>query len=165
MLPGQRVMVLNKRSRTRGKLENKWERLIYVVVSQPNIDIPVCVVRLEGVNGQERVLHRNMLSPCKFNVVPTQQEEVGVACEETDVNKNSNSCMYPWVWGCPTGPVSPQPTEENVSDCHGSPPSAAQLPDATLASPMDLDPLPMATEGLRRSTRATKGRLPQRYQM
>ena len=36
MLPGQRVLVLNKSSRKRGKLENKSEQCPYVIVKQPN---------------------------------------------------------------------------------------------------------------------------------
>ncbi len=99
LLMGQRVMVLNKRARGQGKLDDKWERNVYVVMSQPNLDIPVYVVKKEGVDGEERVLHRNMLSPCKFDIaLPLEGKSVEVAPTDSNVNPvNSNCCMYPWV--------------------------------------------------------------------
>lgn len=161
LLPGQRVLVLNKRSRTRGKLDSKWERVPYVVVSQPNVDIPVYVVKSEGVNGQERVLHRNLLNPCKFDVNPMPQQE-GAVPDGVDVNKNGNVCMYPWVWGCYPGPATPQ---DDVPDGHGPSPDAAHLPGASRTVSRVQDPSPAVAEGVRRSARATKGQLPQRYQV
>lgn len=161
LLPGQRVMVLNKRSRARGKLDSKWERTPYVVVSQPNLDIPVYVVRSDGDGGQERVLHRNMLHPCKFDVNPTPQHGE-VVDEGADVNKNVNVCMYPWVWGCYPGP---SPQQENVSGVHRPTPDVTHLLGAGRTVLRDQSSGPVVEEGLRRSARSTKGQLPQRYQM
>lgn len=48
----------------RHKLKDKWENDPYVVINQPNDDIPVC--RVKKQNGEEkiRVLHiRNLLLP------------------------------------------------------------------------------------------------------
>lgn len=44
LLTGQRVMVLNKRTRGQGKLEDKWEQNTYTVSCQPNVDVTVYVV-------------------------------------------------------------------------------------------------------------------------
>lgn len=52
LLTGQRVIVQNKRARGRGKLDDKWVRNVYVVMSQPNLDIPGYVVKKEGVDGE-----------------------------------------------------------------------------------------------------------------
>lgn len=160
-------MVLNKRSRARGKLEDKWEHCTYVIVSQPNIDIPVYVVKSEGANGEERVLHRNMLSPCKFDVSPRQgPDDGGRAAAAPDTNKDRSRCMYPWVWGA-AGPAG-QPIRaemEPSQDSQGSTPNTASSVGVGLASPPALGPSLPDTEGPRRSTRNTKGQLPQRYQM
>ena len=43
---GDRVLVRNVRSRS--KLDDRWERDVYVVISIPNSDIP----RLHGQNGK-----------------------------------------------------------------------------------------------------------------
>ena len=47
----------------RHKIADKWEEDIYVIVSQPNSDIPVFKVRKENGTGRDRVLHRNLLLP------------------------------------------------------------------------------------------------------
>lgn len=160
LLIGQRVMVLNKRARGKGKLEDRWERNTYVVISQPNLDIPVYVVKKEGGNCDERVLHRNMLSPCKFEVTSHSENEVGAQAPALQVDPlNSNWCMYPWVGGCLTD--LPAPVRENERTVMDNAETTAQtIQREGLSSPPDV-----SVEGLRRSARATKGLLPQRYRI
>ena len=48
------------------KLADKWGKHPYIVVSQPNPDIPVFRVRPESGVGRVKTLHRNLLLPCNF---------------------------------------------------------------------------------------------------
>lgn len=49
----------------RHKIADKREQDIYNVISRPNPDIPVFVVRKEEGTGRTRTLHRNLLMPNK----------------------------------------------------------------------------------------------------
>ena len=49
----------------RHKIADRWEQDIYDVVSKPNPDIPVFVVKKEDGTGRKRTLHRNLLMPYK----------------------------------------------------------------------------------------------------
>ena len=61
--PYDRVLVKIVAFDGRHKIADKWEEDIYVIVSQPNSDIPVFKVRKENETGRDRVLHRNLLLP------------------------------------------------------------------------------------------------------
>ena len=61
--PYDRVLVKIVAFDGRHKIADKWEEDIYVIVSQPNPDIPVFKVRKENGTGRDRVLHRNLLLP------------------------------------------------------------------------------------------------------
>jgi transposase InsO family protein len=59
---GDRVLVRRTAFKGKHKLANKWETDPYIVITQPNKDVPVFVLRKE--NGKiERTLHRNLLLP------------------------------------------------------------------------------------------------------
>ena len=60
---GDRVLVKKLAFEGRHKLEDKWEDQPYVVMEQPNPDIPVYKVKREDDSGGERTLHRNHLLP------------------------------------------------------------------------------------------------------
>ncbi|KAK7933739.1 hypothetical protein WMY93_004635 [Mugilogobius chulae] len=63
---GDRVLVRNVRLRGKHKLEDKWEKDIYVVVKRAG-DLPVYTVRPEtDSSGRTRTLHRDLLLPCGF---------------------------------------------------------------------------------------------------
>ena len=61
LLVGDRVLVKVLAFDGKHKLADKWTADIYVVVSQPNVDIPVYRVKREDGQGQEKTLHRNNL--------------------------------------------------------------------------------------------------------
>ena len=61
LLVGDRVLVKVLAFEGKHKLADKWTADIYVVVSQPNVDIPVYRVKREDGQGQEKTLHRNNL--------------------------------------------------------------------------------------------------------
>ena len=62
--PGDRVLVNNVGLRGKQKLADRWERQPYIILSQPNPDIPVYTVKLENSRSKKiRTLHRNLLLP------------------------------------------------------------------------------------------------------
>lgn len=71
---GDRVLVRNVRIRGKHKLEDRWEKDIYVVTRRAG-DLPVYSVRPEtDPNGKVRTLHRDLLLPCGF--LPPSKEPV-----------------------------------------------------------------------------------------
>ena len=60
---GDRVLVKRLAFEGKSKLEDKWEEEVYVILDQPNPDIPVFLVQHEDGTGRKRSLHRNKLLP------------------------------------------------------------------------------------------------------
>jgi hypothetical protein len=60
---GDRILVRKVRFDGTHKLVDKWEKDIYVVLNQPDPEIPVFDVRPECGTGKTRRLHRNLLHP------------------------------------------------------------------------------------------------------
>jgi hypothetical protein len=60
---GDRVLVKVVALDGRHKLADKWEEDPYLVICQPNQDIPVYKVQREDGFGRMRILHRNVLLP------------------------------------------------------------------------------------------------------
>jgi hypothetical protein len=60
---GDRVLVRVVAYDGKHKIADKWEDHPYLVIKQPNEDIPVFKVRREDGEGRCRVLHRNLLLP------------------------------------------------------------------------------------------------------
>ena len=63
---GDRVLVKIVAHDGKHKLADKWEDVPYVVMDQPNPDIPVFNVMREDGAGKMRTLHRNLLLPVGF---------------------------------------------------------------------------------------------------
>jgi hypothetical protein len=64
IVPGDLVLVRNVTVRGKHKICDKWENEPYLVVDQPNPDIPVYDVRRNGPRARRvRRLHRNLLLP------------------------------------------------------------------------------------------------------
>ena len=61
--PGDRVLVRILAYEGKHKIADRWENEVYVVLEQPNMDIPVYVVRKECGSGGTKQLHRNHLLP------------------------------------------------------------------------------------------------------
>lgn len=60
---GDRVLVKIVSYDGKHKIADKWEDNPYIIISQPNEDIPVFKVRREDGEGRCKVLHRNLLLP------------------------------------------------------------------------------------------------------
>lgn len=64
LVPGERVLILDSRRRSKGKLADRWEKQPYIIIGSIRPNQPVYRLRPEGKEGPERVLHRNRLRPC-----------------------------------------------------------------------------------------------------
>ncbi|KAL6461075.1 hypothetical protein MHYP_G00310410 [Metynnis hypsauchen] len=73
---GDRVLVRNVGLRRKHKIADRWEPNVYVVVKQPDENIPVYVVREENGDGKERILHRDLLLPCGFLPAKLSDDEL-----------------------------------------------------------------------------------------
>lgn len=71
--PGDRVLVQKVGFKGRHKLANFWESSPYVIIDQPNVDIPVFTVQREDKVGRLRTLHRNLLLP--IGNIPIQNQD------------------------------------------------------------------------------------------
>jgi transposase InsO family protein len=60
---GDRVLVRTLAFDGKHKIADRWEEEAYIVLAQPNSDIPVFVVQKENGHGRKRTLHRNLLLP------------------------------------------------------------------------------------------------------
>ena len=69
---GDRVLIRNVGLKGKNKLADKWAKDPFIVVDQPDRNIPVFKVRKESGNSQEKTLHRNMLLP--FSSIPSSSE-------------------------------------------------------------------------------------------
>ena len=68
------VLVTRVAWKGRHKIQNKWEPSEYVVVNQPNLNVPVYKVRsLEDC--KERILHRNTLLPLGIKFIPEEESD------------------------------------------------------------------------------------------
>lgn len=71
IVPGDRVLVRNVGLKGKCKLADRWSKDIYIVVAQPNSDLPIFQVKPEGSDDIPKLLHRNMLLP--FMGLPLQE--------------------------------------------------------------------------------------------
>jgi len=73
---GDRVLVKIVSFDGKHKIADKWEEDVYVVLKQPNPEIPVFVVGRENGEGKKRTLHRNLLLPIGSLPLPEEPEPV-----------------------------------------------------------------------------------------
>ncbi|MCG8046231.1 MAG: RNase H-like domain-containing protein [Candidatus Thiodiazotropha endolucinida] len=76
--PGDSVLVRNAGVRGKCKLADRWEKDPYVVIDQPNADIPVYRVQRQNPRSRKtRLLHRNFLLP--FMGLPCLDNDEAIA--------------------------------------------------------------------------------------
>ena len=63
---GDKVLVRTVHFEGKHKLANNWEDTPYIILSQPNLEVPVYVVQKQNGEGKKRTLHRNLLYPIGF---------------------------------------------------------------------------------------------------
>lgn len=88
LVPGDRVLVRNLGVRGKQKLADQWEKDVYIVVDQPNTDVPVYHVKREHGRGVPRLLHRNLLLP--FMGIPIQRPRSIPVAQNTPVSVPSS---------------------------------------------------------------------------
>lgn len=71
---GDRILVKIVSFTGKHKIADKWESEPYLVLSQPNPDIPVYRVQREDKSGKVRTLHRNLLLPLNF--IPPERIDI-----------------------------------------------------------------------------------------
>ena len=71
LLRGDCVLVCNVGLKRTNKLADKWEKEVYLVVDQPNKDVPVFVVKREHGRSTHKLLYRNLLLP--FMTLPASK--------------------------------------------------------------------------------------------
>ena len=96
LLPGDRVLLRNVRPS--GKLDNKWEKEIFVVDRKPSQDIPVYIVRKEDGTGRKRTVHRNLLLPCPLVNVEQEPAKQCPRKESLKPGKPSQVMETPVTW-------------------------------------------------------------------
>lgn len=136
LMMGERVLLRNVGPKGQSKLANYWHNVPYVVVKQPNPDVPVYVVKPERGEGKEKVLHRRLLRPCPLSLQAPVQEER----DEPEPVRPS----FTWM---------PPPTRWLPPWQRAGPSTAPPVEDSEAVGP----------EELRRSQRSSRGIPPQRY--
>jgi len=103
--PGDYVLLRNVTLRGRQKLADKWEDVPYLVVRQPNADIPVFEIRKAVPHARKtRVVHRNLLLPLR------------VTEDKTEVEKETEETLRPQRYTIPQLRPGYQPTEADDED-------------------------------------------------
>ncbi|XP_078798076.1 uncharacterized protein LOC111946953 isoform X1 [Oryzias latipes] len=76
LLPGSRVLVRNLTEKGGpGKLRSFWEHRVHVVTQRKHQDTPVYEIKPENGKGRTRVMHRNLLLPCDFLPLDTEDSQ------------------------------------------------------------------------------------------
>ena len=132
--PGDRVLLRNVGIPGKHKLGDKWGKYPYIVVSQPNPDIPVFRVRPETGGGRVKTLHRNLLLPCNFlphepmakpkvkvDQKPSREPPVPlppVTNEDSEIHENDDASIA--IWTVPPNNVLNEttPTETQEVEPH-----------------------------------------------
>ena len=90
---GDRVLVHNVGLNGMNKIADKWSEQVYLVVSQPNPDIPVYEVKPEIGRSRVKVLHRNRLLPIPCLPVETPKADTANVETTPAVIAEENECM------------------------------------------------------------------------
>ena len=118
---GDRVLVRVVSFDGKHKIQDRWEDHPYIIISQPNNEIPVFKVRREDGQGRIRTLHRNLLLPIgtklasptpaprnrKRRTIRNQEVE-----EPTTQQKNSDSDEENFLYLTGLPPVSVELSED-----------------------------------------------------
>ncbi|XP_051238679.1 uncharacterized protein LOC127353460 isoform X1 [Dicentrarchus labrax] len=87
---GDRVLLANKGERGKKKLANRWESAVYVVVSK-NDELHTYSIR-HPVTGRIRTVHRNLIMPVHFLLLPSWGEsgqEAEFSALSTDLSQDT----------------------------------------------------------------------------
>ena len=102
--PGDRVLIRNVGLQGKNKLADRWNKDVYIVLSQPNPSIPVFQVKREHGRIGVKTLHRNLLLP--FMGLPIRKEQLrrSFVDEESTIQSEAGPSVQ-------TGPLNQTSTE------------------------------------------------------
>ncbi len=92
---GGRVLVKILAHIGKDKLADRWEQCPYLVLQQPNSDIPVFVVQREDGIGPKKTLHRNHLLPISSLPIPQQKDDAKPVKKDVPEQKRKPSITAP----------------------------------------------------------------------
>ena len=95
LLAGDRVLVKVLAHEGKHKLADKWTADIYIVVDQPNVDIPVYKVKREDGQGPVKTLHRNNLFHLGSSLLDESQNTDNSVLESGDKSDKEKMAPVP----------------------------------------------------------------------
>ena len=155
--PGDRVLVKILAHEGKHKIADHWLDEVYVVLKQPNEEVPVYIVQQEDGKGPRRKLHRNHLLPVSHLPLPpippprkakpqaqrkeperrTLQEQdtrpgtAGSDSSTTDSEASDTESEYsdgPTIPHCNRGQPGPRPEQTNVKEPEVAEPPQEEVP-------------------------------------
>ena len=118
-MPGDRVLIHNVGLKAKNKLADKCEKDVFLVVEQPNKQIPVYVVKREHGRSATKMLHTNLLLP--FMALPLSKPGVDSTVEPSNSSQPS--------------PVDVETVGDNLGSKQGSRDADGNIEQASLAVP------------------------------
>lgn len=113
--PGDRVLVKKVAFKGKHKIEDRWEAEPYVILEQPNREVPVFVVAPEKGRKTRRTLHRNLLLP--FSSLPLSFKEGEEKVKAVKVVPRKSRGMKEPVMDEPSSDVSLSGAESEPEVC------------------------------------------------
>ena len=146
---GDRVLLRNVGLRGKQKLADRWDEHTYIVVGQPDKDLPVYSIRREGSREKEKVVHRNLLLP----LGPSRKLSSGsAAVSESSSDVEHVQVVFPQEQGSRSSSVSRSLSSSesaNDSDSSSADSESDGNPGGSFSSEVQRPPL-------RRSTRVRR---------
>ena len=111
MREGDRVLVRVVNFYCKHKIKDKWEDSPYIIISQPNLQIPVYQVQREDGQGRTKIIHRNLLLPIGPKLIEripasrarlqkktgignvTESESVDIPCQTEDSDDSDSESV------------------------------------------------------------------------
>ena len=122
---GDRVLVKVVAFDGKHKIADRWEDHPYIIMEQPNHDIPVFKVKREDGQGRQKILHRNLLLPIGSRLpapTPTPRRrnrrkepaEPSVSSDTEDINSDGSLSEFEFILG--TGTTSQTETPDDQTE-------------------------------------------------
>ena len=144
--PGYLCLVRKTAWKSRHKIQNRWEDDDYVIISQPNCDIPVFAVR-NTKTDQEKTLHRNLLLPLGYKLhvdIPEEEDEDVFIQPLYELVEEKEAQPSPSVRPIPKVAFLDKPeilgeTRSSVDSSEKDPSNVLGLSDSVIGSGVDFD--------------------------
>ena len=144
--PGDLCLVRKTAWKFRHKIQNRWQDDDYVIISQPNFDIPVFVVR-NTKTDQEKTLHRNLLLPLGYklhaDILEEEDEDIFIKplfelVEEKEARPSPSAKLTPKVAFLDQPEILGE-TRSSVDSSEKDSTNVLGLSDSVIGSGVDFD--------------------------